>query len=791
MAQLNVARSIGLVMSICCSVFAAGCQLVHLMDQDQQGWIRCGVYFGMPLLLGALAAVRWCKRFDATMVHDAELSRYLKYNADNKFERAGEQLVIRQCSYHAVRRALEMGNFNPDSNKQLRAIKLHDCSNTVLDRATMQMLFNPAGHGLVQGKIRLKQLRLKANWRSEELFIGLDLTLPNQPNACCLPSRKVHAHGLQIGNITNFGISASMPDSLTSKLVLQMLEQNSEVQVLKCSKNQISTSVGVQLAQLLQTSKGALTQLDLSSNFLADAAGIVLADSLRKNHGLKMINLSGNMLGEASGRAFGTAIATSGLSMTQLLLHHNADAERPSLSGALLAAFLQPGTRALRVKPFKHLKQSQIAFQVNIFFVQSSRPSLALTVDTLGDAGALALFDAVREPQSELESVTIEQCALGPASSVAIQKACLVGSSLKQLSLKQCSGLKFSGSWFSASEPPPELRSSVGSTHPLALFDIRGCQILAGDGVQLGALIHQLENLTCLNLSDCQLGDKEGTHVVKSLEGLASLARLELRGNQLGNQAQRELTDTLRSNSTLQILDLSNNQIEDSPVESNAQYLCSITQLNLSHNALLGVGVRQLAAALQHCGQNLTNLQLNSNQIQDGDAAKLLRALSTLQLQYLDLEDNLLSGESSEALVEFLRQGTCLQHLYLGNNQLGEVAAELFDALPYAKGLQTLSLASNCIKAAVSSELSQAIAQMDTLTHLDLSSNALGHVGGCCLAYGVSSAHHPAYSSAAHYKLTFAFLCFCISKPQCVILLDQFVIHSTHSCCCFVIHCDS
>ena len=73
-----------------------------------------------------------------------------------------------------------------------------------------------------------------------------------------------------------------------------------------------------------------------------------------------------------------------------------------------------------------------------------------------------------------------------------------------------------------------------------------------------------------------------------------------------------------------------------------------------------------------------------------------------------------------------------------GNNLGSDVssAEKMFDSLPHCASLTELDVSQNCLDAHVCAHLSSAIARTGNLVLLNLSKNPLGHVGGCCLAYG-------------------------------------------------------
>lgn len=98
-------------------------------------------------------------------------------------------LRITDVHYHAVRRVLDFGQFNPHAHKQLKSLRVFDKEScVVMDRsakmsectklignyrATLAMLLDGNGYGLVRGMVSLERLSIRALFRSHNVFIVL------------------------------------------------------------------------------------------------------------------------------------------------------------------------------------------------------------------------------------------------------------------------------------------------------------------------------------------------------------------------------------------------------------------------------------------------------------------------------------------------------------------------------------------------------------------------------------------------------------------------------------------
>ena len=165
----------------------------------------------------------------------------------------------------------------------------------------------------------------------------------------------------------------------------------------------------------------------------------------------------------------------------------------------------------------------------------------------------------------------------------------------------------------------------------------------------------------------------------------------------------------------------------------------ALKTLELPHNPLLDGGVSSLAAALRS-NRSLTSLSVPFTGLGDDACAALAQAIvggSTVAA--LDLSGNRVTAAGAAMLAEALGGGASLTSLNLSaNGRVGNEGALSLAASLAASGLERLSLAGCSLTAAPCGRLVDAIGR-SSVRELDLSSNELGDLGACELAWGIAS----------------------------------------------------
>lgn len=227
-----------------------------------------------------------------------------------------------------------------------------------------------------------------------------------------------------------------------------------------------------------------------------------------------------------------------------------------------------------------------------------------------------------------------------------------------------------------------------------------------------------------LNLAHRSLGDDYIIVLSAVIVDLPLLTKVNLRGNRLTDVGMGKFIETLATQSHITCVDLSENKIDSKSAEALTKFLrsksCSLTILRL---ATADVDDDEAAIFMESVEVNssITELDMSHNKL--GGVGE--KSINTLQL----------SGGA--AIAKALTHNETLKHLDLSWNKLGISSAHhLGNSLFINRQLMTLNLAYNCIKDDGAEAIGSALISNASITHLDISSNSIRSVGA--IVIGVS-----------------------------------------------------
>jgi Leucine-rich repeat (LRR) protein len=181
--------------------------------------------------------------------------------------------------------------------------------------------------------------------------------------------------------------------------------------------------------------------------------------------------------------------------------------------------------------------------------------------------------------------------------------------------------------------------------------------------------------------------------------------------------------------------------------------LQQLTQLDLTSNNLRDEGAKILAHSLSgydptvgpgcRAVQNLRELILSHNGIGDEGAKVLSDNLFFVpSLSVLMLDNNLIGGDGAKYLAKLVRESEALTSLNLAWNKIrGPGAAEFGAAFAFNNSISTLNIAWNSFGKAGVAPLANCLVENSTLKHLHLTHNGLSDVPVILLCYAMRRNH--------------------------------------------------
>ncbi|PIO22528.1 hypothetical protein AB205_0038270, partial [Aquarana catesbeiana] len=199
-----------------------------------------------------------------------------------------------------------------------------------------------------------------------------------------------------------------------------------------------------------------------------------------------------------------------------------------------------------------------------------------------------------------------------------------------------------------------------------------------------------------------------------------------LDNNHLTDSSCPHLASGIRNNQTLRTLNLSRNNLEGPHFRDLMEALTTsqIEKLELDNNHLTDSSCPHLASGIRN-NQTLWTLNLSRNNLEGPHFRDLMEALTTNRIEDLDFMSNHLTDSSSPHLASGITNNQTLRRLDLSENNLeGPHFRDLMEALTTSR-IEELHLISNHLTDSSCSHLASGIRNNQTLRRLNLSMNNL------------------------------------------------------------------
>ncbi|XP_073479186.1 NACHT, LRR and PYD domains-containing protein 3-like isoform X2 [Aquarana catesbeiana] len=226
-----------------------------------------------------------------------------------------------------------------------------------------------------------------------------------------------------------------------------------------------------------------------------------------------------------------------------------------------------------------------------------------------------------------------------------------------------------------------------------------------------------------IDLSACNIPNEGLRKLIPALHNIKSL---RLDNNHLTDSSCPHLASGIRNNQTLRTLDLHENKLDGPHFRDLMEALTTsqIEELQLSSNDLKDSSCPHLAYGITN-NQTLRTLNLYRNNLEGPHFRDLMEALTTSRIEELQLSFNHLTDSSCPHLASGIRNNQTLRTLNLyGNNLEGPHFRDLMEALTTSR-IEELQLDNNHLTESSCPHLASGIRNNQTLRTLNLSDNNL------------------------------------------------------------------
>ncbi|XP_040188174.1 NACHT, LRR and PYD domains-containing protein 3-like isoform X2 [Rana temporaria] len=240
----------------------------------------------------------------------------------------------------------------------------------------------------------------------------------------------------------------------------------------------------------------------------------------------------------------------------------------------------------------------------------------------------------------------------------------------------------------------------------------------------LSFILQSCREIEEVNLDSCNIQNEGLSKLIPALHNIKSL---RLSDNHLTDSSCSHLASGIRNNQTLRTLDLSEKNLEGPHFRDLMEALTTsrIEELQLYDNQLKDSSSPHLASGIRN-NQTLRILNLGGNNLEGPHFRDLMEALTTSQIEKLQLNNDHLTDSSCPHLASGIRNNQTLSRLGLSENNLeGPHFRDLMEALTTSR-IEELVLSYCHLTDSSCPHLASGIRNNQTLRRLNLSTNNLG-----------------------------------------------------------------
>jgi Ran GTPase-activating protein (RanGAP) involved in mRNA processing and transport len=539
-----------------------------------------------------------------------------------------------------------------------------------------------------------------------------------------------------MGTLTELDLSANSLGASHSGQLGSLITQLRRLLVLRVRDNELGGRGVSDLATAVATHK-RLKDLDLDGNSAGIEGGRALAKALQENSSVTSLRCSSNGLGLGGTAAFGPALSGN-VSLTSLSISDNqarADGTRLLVQGLLNNVTLTHLDLARN-----DVRDSGCEAFCESLSRNSTLRSVRLQDNDIGPAGARAIAALLSSLTCNLDVIDMARNRIDPRSAMDIGNA--LRQRVRPLQVDLTGNLV----------PGLALERVLESAHPSSTFALAGNPLGMAGGVALGKFLNIMSCQTTLCLAGCSLGDKGIEHLSPGLSSNYIVTELDISNNLLSEKAALALGASIPSNVALRILNVSDNNLGPAGIAALCQGL-------IRRESMLRL-----------------NVDVSRTGLGDDGALALVPLLDSGRLRSLTARGNDIGPRGAACFSETLQKNTQLDSLDVGDNpRLGDAGlVSVLTTVLALPVLQTLVLDSVGASGVGVERLARALEVLQTITHLDISGNALGPEALEALVAALS-----ARTSASRLKVLAMNDC-ALGDPGLAVLCKSWTRHTPH-----------
>ena len=495
---------------------------------------------------------------------------------------------------------------------------------------------------------------------------------------------------------------------LSASTILQALQKNSKLEILKLNGNYMTGKVAKDLADVL-IKNPHLTQLTIANNDLRSSASLIFK-ALKRNAKLETLDVGmNNMTGDVANDL--VDVINSCTCLQELRLQHS---NLNSNICMILQALKHNSQLKILALDGSNVK-SYVGDLADVIKCNADLKELYLSDNDLKSSLAIVLQALKRNSKLEVLHANNNNLSIDITQNLAevIQR----NNSLKQICLAD-NDLRFSAS---------VVLQALQNHSKLTVLNLDNNQMTGYVAKILSKVVQNNDGLEELSLANNSL-KSHAIGIIQALKGISTLKILDLSCNGMTAEVCVDLAYVIKANKYLEKISLNDNNLDTYVIVilRALQKISGLKLLNLRNTMMTEIVAKELPYIIKS-NSCLEKLSLSNTGNIKSSAIAILQALQrNSKLQELDLSFNNLTSVIAEDLSEVIRCNPCLKTLTLGRNNLSSSAIVIIKALKRnAEVIEVLDLSYNSATSGITEDLVKLIRSNTSLKALGISTNNL------------------------------------------------------------------